>query len=127
MPIKFKVTSKVNSLTEPPTTKYYPCAVRKEVVDLEALAEQISESSTVSEVDCYAVVVGLRKVILQQLMRGNSVNIDHLGTFSISLAVTGETEQSDVTAKNILNAKINFKPDVRMKRKLAEAKFKKNL
>ena len=47
----------------PPIEKYYPCAIHEGMDDLESLSERIASKSSISEADCFRIVMSLTKEI----------------------------------------------------------------
>ena len=61
--------------------KWYPRSFTAGTYDTEDVAERLSEMSTVSKGDTYAVLMGLGEVLGSMMELGNSVKLDGLGTF----------------------------------------------
>jgi len=125
MAVTFKMVPKKNMQVSPPEIKYYPCAVSQGKVDLTALAEIIATRCTVSEADCYGVITALSRVIGESLMAGQIVDIDHLGSFHLSIQGTPAASETDLGKSNIAKTKVNFSPSPRLKDKLRKTEFKR--
>ena len=63
MSVNFKLVAKKNNLSNPPALKYYPCAVSKKTVDLNDLSKIVASRSTMSNDDCYGVIIALTDAI----------------------------------------------------------------
>ena len=61
--------------------KWYPRSFTAGTYDTKDVAERLSEMSTVSKGDTYAVLSGLGEVLGSMMEQGNSVKLDGLGTF----------------------------------------------
>ena len=61
--------------------KWYPRSFTAGTYDTNDVAERLSEASTVSKGDTYAVLLGLGEVLGDMMKSGNSVKLDGLGTF----------------------------------------------
>lgn len=61
--------------------KWYPRSFTTGTLHTEDIAERLSEISTVSKGDTYAVLMGLGAVLGDMMKAGNSVKLDGLGTF----------------------------------------------
>jgi len=125
MAVTFKMVPKKNMQVSPPEIKYYPCAVSQGRVDLDTLAQMVASRSTVSEADCYGVIVGLTKVIGESLLKGNIVDIDFLGSFALTLQGTAADSEEDLGKSNIKKTKVTFSPSKGLKTKLKEISFKR--
>ena len=89
MAIKFKTQSRKNpqDLTAP--EKFYAAAIADGDVDLDRLAELISYQCTVTETDCYAVLMALEHNIIGELGQGRIVKLGRLGNFQVGISSTG--------------------------------------
>ena len=80
--------------------KWYPRSLTLRAVDTMEVAERLSQISTVSKGDTYAVLVGLGEVLGSMLEAGNSVKLKVVGTFNL----TGRAEGQGVdTPEEVLN------------------------
>ena len=124
MAITIKPVGKIKPLQPQDPMLYYPRVVQTGVVDLEMLTEKISVSTTLTEADCYAVILSLVHTVSEALEEGNIVRIDHLGTFQISVKGTASNSPEAVIAKNVTSASIIFRPGKRFKKMLQRLIFK---
>lgn len=109
MPIKFKLSPKVNSLKNPPETLYYPRAVKRAEIGLHEIAENISEASSLTRADVHAVIIALTDQLVRYLDNGYIVRIGEFGTFQVSLQGKG-TDDPNALGKNLIkSAKVNFR------------------
>ena len=125
MAVHFKMVAKQNNLVTPPEIKYYPCAVHQGETDLDALAEFIAGSSTMSKADCYGVIIALTEAIGQALKEGRIVKIDSLGTFQLTLQGTAADTPDTLGKANIKGGKVVYKPSASIKKKIKEVEFKR--
>lgn len=102
---------------------YYPRAIQSGVVDLDVLTEQISNSTTLTETDCHAVIISLVNTVSKALEDGKIVRLGQLGTFQVSVKGTASETAVEVSAKNISSASIVFRPGVRFKKMLQHLTF----
>ena len=79
MSLKYKVVQLVNPAKREEPKKFYAQLAESGRVDLDEIANSISETSTtVSHIDVHAVLLALTDELLKRLERGESV---HLGIF----------------------------------------------
>jgi predicted histone-like DNA-binding protein len=102
---------------------YYPKAIQTGEIDLDALADQISNDTTVTQADCYAVIIGLVNAVSKELEDGKIVRVGHLGSFQISVKGTGSATAETVTPKNVKSASVLFRPGKKFKTMLQHLKF----
>jgi predicted histone-like DNA-binding protein len=110
MAIQFKMVPKQNNIASPPEVKYYPCAISQGEVNLNDLAKIVASRCTISRADCHGVIMALSEVIGQQLVQGNIVRLDELGTFSLTLQGTAADSPEPLGKANIKGARIVFQP-----------------
>jgi predicted histone-like DNA-binding protein len=102
---------------------YYPKAIKTGEIDLDELSEQISNDTTVTQADCYAVIISLVNAVSKELEAGRIVRVGHLGSFQISVKGTGSLTPEAVAPKNIKSASIIFRPGKKFKTMLNNLKF----
>ena len=125
MPIKFKPQSRKNprDLTTP--EKFYAAAIADGDVDLDRLAELISYQCTVTETDCYAVLLALEHNIIGELGQGRIVKLGRLGNFQVGISSTGSETAAEVSATAITKSRILFRPGKKLRSMLNDVSFKK--
>jgi predicted histone-like DNA-binding protein len=125
MSILYKVLPKKNPQDLLAPEKYYATAIADGIVDLDLLAELIADQCTVTEADCYAVLISLEKNIIRELGQGRIVKVGRLGNFKVGLSSEGMATADDVSSSSIKKTKILFRPGKRMRRLLVDTTFRK--
>lgn len=123
MAISITPISKTNPANPMLEMTYYPKATQTGEIDLDELAEQISHNTTVTQADCYAVIIGLVDAVSKELESGKIVCVGHLSSFQISVKGNGSLTKEEVTAKNVTSASIIFRPGKKFKTMLQNLKF----
>lgn len=123
MAVTFKMVPKKNIMVDPPVIKYYPCAVSQGKVDLEALAQVVASRTTMSEADCYGVLVALTKAIGDSLVNGKIIDLDFLGSFTLTLQGTPADTLDELGKSTIKKVNIAYKPSKTLKKKINESTF----
>lgn len=125
MPVKYNVVPKKDprDLDAPP--KYYPTVVSQGHSDLRAIADRITQMSTVTSVDTMAVLEAILMVIPDELAKGNIVELGELGSFRLTALASGEARPEDVSKRNIKEVKVRFKPGKLFKQTLKGLEFRK--
>ena len=126
MSILYKVLPKKNPQDLLAPEKYYATAIADGIVDLDLLAELIAEQCTVTEADCYAVLLSLEKNIIRELGQGRIVKVGRLGNFQVGLSSEGMATANDVSSSSIKKTRILFRPGKRMRRLLVDTTFRKS-
>lgn len=104
---------------------FYPQPVWGRMVTEDNLANEISFACSVNISDIRAVLGCLMELLPRHLMEGESVKLERLGIFRLGFDTKGETLEKDVSEKDILQAKVLFRPDVKIKSKLKSTSYKK--
>ena len=125
MSVKYKVLQRKNPQDFNLPEKFYAAAVNNGEVDLEKLAEQISYQCTVTESDCYAVLLSLERNIINELEQGKIVKLGRLGNFQISISSEGRDTEEEVNASVIKKARILFRPGKNLRQLINNLSFRK--
>jgi predicted histone-like DNA-binding protein len=125
MSVKYKVLPRKNPQDITAPEKFYAAAIADGEVDLDKLAEQISYQCTVTESDCYAVLLSLERNIISELEQGRIVKLGRLGNFQIGLSSEGKEAFDEVNASAIKKARILFRPGKRLRTLLNDLSFRK--
>ena len=121
----FKTVERANPLKREEKL-FYPQPVWNKQIDENALATEISYASSINASDIRAVISSLTELIPRHLMDGNTVKLDGFGIFRLSFESKGELNEEDVSDKDILQTKVLFRPDVKIKSKLKSTICKKS-
>ena len=111
MAVRYKLTKINDNITDNKTVKYSVTTVSYDNVNLDALAEQIAGSSTFSYGEVKGLVENLTILIAEALEGGNTVTIDGLGTFHITLCSEGTEKEKDCTVRSIRRVNVRFVAD----------------
>ncbi|WP_299253784.1 HU family DNA-binding protein [uncultured Lacinutrix sp.] len=125
MSVKFKAQAKRNPQDITLPERYYAASVADGEVDLDILAEQIAYECTVTESDCYAVLLSLERNIINSLNQGRIVKLGRLGNFQIGISSSGVDTPEEVNATLITKSRVLFRPGKRLKQLLLVLSYKK--
>ena len=95
------------------------------------LAEDINNSTTVTQADAYAVLKAMKKYIKQALLAGRRVVLSDLG--ALRMSITGRVFTADdlknkdfIPSSKIKGLSVNFRPEAKLIKELrAEAKLQR--
>lgn len=96
------------------SNKWYPQAVTVgKPVTTKEVSDRLSQISTVSRADVYAVLMDLAGVLADYMAQGRSVKIDGLGTFYYTITASGNGVDSadKVNASQITGVRVRFIPE----------------
>ena len=125
MSVKYKVLQRKNPQDLLAPEKFYAAAIADGETDLDKLAEQISYQCTVTESDCYAVLLSLERNIISELEQGRIVKLGRLGNFQIGVSSQGKDTAAEVTSGAIVKTRILFRPGKRLRSLLKDLSFRK--
>lgn len=95
--------------------KWYPRSFTMGTYDTEEVAARLSDISTVSKGDTYAVLLGLGQVLGDMMATGNSVKLEGLGTFYLVGNANGQGVDTpeEVSPKQFRKLRVAFIPEYR--------------
>lgn len=125
MSVKFKVLPRKNPQDLLAPEKFYAAAIADGAVDLDKLAELISYQCTVTESDCYAVLLSLEHNIISELGAGRIVKLGRLGNFQVGLSSEGKDSAAEVSARSITKNRILFRPGKKLRHLLSTISYRK--
>lgn len=125
MSIKFKSLPRKNPQDLFAPEKFYATAIADGDVDLERLAELISYQCTVTESDCYAVLISLEHNIVSELKQGRIVKLGRLGNFQVGISSEGKDTTEEVSANAIRKTRVLFRPGKKLRSMLNDLSFRK--
>lgn len=102
-----------NDLTGKSTTKNPTMGVSivsSRVVTTQEMADDINHASSVTQSDVAAVLQAVGQRIADALLDGNRIEIDHVGTFSLTLTCGNKRKEDHITSKDISVSRIAFTP-----------------
>ena len=122
--LKVKAIQRQNPLNREAEDKYYLKVVSKDTVDIDRMSTIISRESTLSEIDCKSVILGLAVHLIDQLEQGRTVSLGDMGTFKVGVSSQGVATEDEVIVDLITHKRLNFRASPRMKKMLATVKSK---
>lgn len=127
MSIKYRLTPLKDNISNKPKKGYYAQVVTKGTIDSHTLCKHIASGCALSLADMTAALVALSESIQNYLLDGYNVNIDGIGTFSVSAEskIVGESEE--MHAQSVEVKHVNFRSSVSMKQAMKQAKFKREV
>ena len=106
-----------------PGEKFIARIVREQSVNLDYIAEQIAGASTMSKADVMGVLQQLQVEMSYHLLRGASVKLGLLGTFTPNLRAKSQESADLVKADTIKGLHIAFRPSPWLTYQIKNAKF----
>ena len=116
---------KIRNPKNPDVDYFHGQAVKTGELTMEKLAKRINNSTTITQADCYAVLLSMKDHIIEALTEGQVVVLDDLGRFQVSLQ--GKCYSAEMMAdedfspsSHIKGHRIVFRPDPNLKKEVAK-------
>ena len=116
--MEYTIQQRANPLDREKGKKFYASPIWGTVLTIRALAKEISKSCTLTPADVVAVLESLLQLLPVFLKNGNSIRIGDFGIFKFSFSATGQEQIEDVSAKDISNVRVLFRPSMQLKKEL---------
>ena len=126
MSVRYRLTSLKDNISDKPKKGYYAQVVTKGTIDSKTLCKHISGSCSLTNADMTAALVALSQHLTEYLLDGYNVNVEGLGTFSISAGSRIVNQHEDIHAQSVQVKSINFRPAVSLKKSMQNAKFERD-
>ncbi|MFA7444873.1 MAG: HU family DNA-binding protein [Flavobacteriaceae bacterium] len=120
MALSYVISHRKNNLHPKKESQYFLKLVQNNSIDLDYICNEIEKESTLTAPDIYAVAVALQNKIMEHLANGNSVNLEHLGRFSMGAKATACADKASVSVKSVVKLHINYQPSAKIKKWLKQ-------
>lgn len=121
--MKYKLVQKGNPASPSAPKKWYANPVKSGVVTHKALSKAISGRSSLTTGDVANTLQNLGELLPEELMKGNSVQLEGIGSFRLSFSSEGVDKEKDFSADKIKGVKVLFTPSAEFKKTLSSIKF----
>jgi len=127
MAVPFVSRKRINPRDLKADGKFYPAPAYISEVNVNKLAEEISESTTLTATEVVGVIRSLLLTVPKYMMLGYKVRLDSFGVFKLGFKnnCKGWEKPSQVTAGDIDDVKVIFSPESMLKDKLKKPEFVK--
>ena len=123
MPINYVLVEKGTPFDPAAPKKYYAQAKSKGETTLRELSEKMSDMSSLSSADVFAVLEAMLKTIPEELLNGNIVKLGDFGSFYTVVTGKGSDKKDEFNKSLIDKVEIKFRPGKIVKNLLKNAKF----
>lgn len=125
MSIPYRLTPMKDNISKAPKKGYYAQVVTKGTVDTTSLCHIISSGCTLTVADLRAAIEALSSSIANCLMDGYNVNIDGLGTFSVSAESKVVESEDDLRSPSVSVKNVNYRAAVSLKKAVKNSNFER--
>ncbi len=106
MSIFFNKVERVNPLKRDEVKKWYPSLKTVTQVQQREVAKEIADETTLNPKEAEMALEQLQKVLIRNLLAGNSVQMGDWGSFSLSCSGSPAESRDELTAANIKGLKL---------------------
>lgn len=125
MAVKFEFYQSPNSIGSN-KKRYHARVVNQQHISSDQLAEEISNSSSLTEADVKAVLVALSERLAEHLKNGKRVHLDGIGYFQITLQCPETKNPKNTRAEDVTFKNVRFRADKILKGSLQGLKTKRS-
>lgn len=104
---------------------YYPKIVRGETMDTKQAVELVAERTDFTTAQVLSFIICLSQHIAFHVCSSRVVEVEGLGIFSPSIKSKSVSSLKELTVRTITHKGVNYRPTVKMKKKLQEVEFKR--
>ncbi|MDR2147765.1 MAG: HU family DNA-binding protein [Tannerella sp.] len=109
--------------TEPSVKKWYASLKRVSMVKEKEVAKLIADETTLNPKEAEMALSQLEKVLIRELMAGNSVQLGDWGSFNLTCNSTAHDTREQVTGSSIRKLNVRFTAGQNLKDALKKAQF----
>jgi len=124
MSVKYIVV-KQHNIHQPDAPRYIAQAKSRGERDIHAIAEDISNATSLNHADVVAMTEALLQILSKDLAAGHIVKLGDFGSFSLALSVTPQSNPKSVNQDSIKGCKVKFRPGKRLIKQLGHIKYVK--
>lgn len=123
MSILIRAVQRRNPSDKNAPAKWYPVQHTTEQLDETEVAGLIADETTLNPAEALMAIRQLSKVIPAALKNSKSVRLGDWGSFYPTLKTTGADTKEELTAANVKEVNIMFKPSEKLKAEMRKAGF----
>ena len=120
----YKKTKKKITLGSKQGERYVLAMAPQNKVTSDEVCQYIERKSSIAEQDIKILMRALADVINENIEIGRGVNLKDLGVFSPNFKSSGSDTVEEVTAQNIEQVVVNFRPSSKFKQEMDNASVK---
>ncbi len=126
MAIKYRMTKRPDNLSTSSGKGLYPRIIRNQNMDSSALAKRLSKGSPLLKGEMLGCIEQIKSQLIEELLNGNSVSIDGLGTFSLSAEANRSVDRpEEIRAASIHVKSVNFRAAPELMSRMKDARFER--
>ena len=116
MALTYRINKRKNMIATDHADQYVMQSIHTGEVNLEQVAYEISNESTLSETDVIAVLHALGTKVQFHLAEGKVVNLENLGRFKVGFQASAKPTPEELSPTQIKKFYINYQPSLKLKK-----------
>ena len=114
--MEYTILQRANPLNRTTAKRFFVSLIWSIIMTIRAFADEISKSCTLTAAAVVAVLESFLQLLPLFLKNGHSIRLGNFGIFKRSFSAMGQEFKGDVSAKDIANVRILFRPSVQLKK-----------
>ena len=123
--LRFNIIKRKDPRDQSAKPLFYASLKRVQAIDLEYIANELAEKSSISKGDVMSIVTNLIDLVPKELANGRTVILGKLGSFRLSINSMGLEKKEDVGPEAIKKVNVRFRPSGTIKYLLGQLKFER--
>ena len=116
MSLNYRISKRKNTIHTKQPENYMMQSIHTGEVNLERIAYEISNESTLSDTDIIAVLHALGTKVQFHLAEGKVVNLENLGRFKVGFQAPAQSKPEQLSPTQIKKFYINYQPSLKLKK-----------
>jgi predicted histone-like DNA-binding protein len=122
MAVFYKKVQRANPQTR--VQKWYLVLKSLGTVKSKEVAKQMADETTMNPKEAEIAVYEMSKVMKRLLLSGYTVQFEDLGSFYLTINSSGTDTEAELSANNLTNVNIRFRPSLDFKAEIAKLQLK---
>lgn len=121
--MEYSIVARENPLDRDAAPKFFPKPEWNQEITIRRLSERIAKNCTLTPADVTAVLESFLSELPDYLKDGHPVRLGDFGILKLSFSANGQEQQENVSASDITNVRVLFRPSTRLKQELSTVSF----
>ena len=118
--MEYTILQRANPLNRTTAKRFFVSLIWSIIMTIRAFTDEISKSCTLTAAAVVAVLESFLQLLPLFLKNGHSIRLGNFGIFKRSFSAMGQEFKGDVSAKDISNVRVLFRPSVQLKKELKD-------
>ncbi|MDR1091911.1 MAG: HU family DNA-binding protein [Prevotella sp.] len=101
--------------------KWYPILKSMKLIKERNVAKKLADETTLNPKEAEMAITQLKKVVIDLLLEGHTVQLGELGSFRLTISAEGSKTEQEVTANKIKKVNVRFTASEELKTAIGTA------